>query len=459
MPLAPASTFVEARQVRSRSVRRLGIIGCTYVAAFAAAVLAWLVINGVASSIWLIGPGLLIPAIALVLMLRPTADARTYTAHMLAVTLMLPIVLLFWADSFELHSPADASSSVAIEPGLDAQRLFSGAVATQDSDLRSHQGPVLRAATFADGSELRLTRYADPQSAGAYLAMLVSAFHGEPFNDDGRKAIRLQSASTGSTLVIVEQHGTDLLELRSRDRASGLARLVAQQVPIPAAGAGAAAGATTSPPAVISPPATMPQWPFYTGAAVVHVLFFAGLTFWGGSALTQVPAQAGSASVSADTLSERLGSLARASDRLIVSKTDEHALLFEAPAEASPGSRRSHRIALRLDAANRTVLVEERLTASGAAPIDDDEASMGDFGESAFDGARPDAQRVWSSTWQARMIEPARLAGVPMQLNSTSALLPASYLDSLDGEGVLTVLCAVVTRSGWHWQPRLFARR
>jgi hypothetical protein len=44
---------------------------------------------------------------------------------------------------------------------------------------------------------------------------------------------------------------------------------------------------------------------------------------------------------------------------------------------------------------------------------------------------------------------------VPLQLQSAGALLPAAYLDSLDGEGVLTVLCAVVTRSGWHWQPRL----
>ena len=84
---------------------------------------------------------------------------------------------------------------------------------------------------------------------------------------------------------------------------------------------------------------------------------------------------------------------------------------------------------------------------------------MGDFGESAFDATRPDAQRVWSSTWQATMIEPARLAGVPLQLHAAGVLVPASYLDSLDGEGVLTVLCAVVTRSGWRWQPRLLASR
>ena len=449
MPSALAPAFVEATQVRSRSVRRLGFIGCAYVFGFAAAVIAWLIVNSVAPSIWLVGPGLLIPAIAVMLMLRGTADARQYTMHMLAATLALPVVLLFWGNSFDLHAAATSPTAAVTEPTLDAQRLFDGAIAVQDSDLRDHHGPLLRAATFADGSELRLTRYADPHAAAAYLAMLVSAFRGEPFSDGGRRAIHLQSASTGSILVIVEQHGADLLELRSRDRASGLARLTAQQVPTPGD------APATSVPADGAPAALLPQWPFYTGAIVTHMLFFVGLIFWGGSALTQVPALAGSVAVPADTLLERLSSLARASDRLIVSKPEAHSVLFEVPA----GPRRSHKITLRLDAGKQAVQVEERLAASAAAPVDDDEASMGDFGESAFDATRPDAQRVWSSTWQATMIEPARLAGMPLQLQATSVLMPASYLDSLDDEGVLTALCAVVTRSGWRWQPRLLAAR
>lgn len=449
MPPALAPALVEATQVRSRAVRRLGLIGCAYVFGFAAAVVAWLMVNGVAPSIWLIGPGLLVPAIALMLMLRGTSDARQHTMHILAATLALPIVLLFWAASFDLHAAARSPASAIAKPTLDAQRLFNGAVAVQDSDLRNHHGPLLRAATFADGSELRLTHYADPQAAAAYLAMLMSAFRGEPFSDGGRRAIRLQNASTGSTLVIVEQHGADLLELRSRDQASGLARLVAQQVPMPADAPAARL------PADVAPSTLLPQWPFYAGAVVTHMLFFVGLIFWGGSALIQVPALAGSVAVSADTLIERLCSLTRASNRLIVSKPDAQSVLFEVPA----GQRRSHKITLRLDAGTHAVQVEEKLAASGAAPIDDDEASMGDFGESAFDGTRPDAQRVWSSTWQATMIEPSRLAGMPLQLQATSVLMPASYLDSLDGEGVLTALCAVVTRSGWRWQPRLLATR
>ena len=448
MPSALAPAFVEATQVRSRAVRRLGLIGCAYVSAFAAAVVAWLLLNRVAASVWLIAPGLLVPSIALLLMLRGAADARQYTMHMLVATMVLPPVLLFWSASFELHASGGSPSSLAVEPILDAQRLFSGAIAMQDSDLRNHQGPLLRAATFADGSELRLTRYADPQAAAAYLAMLASVFRGEPFSDGGRRAIRLRSASTGSTLVIVEQHGAELLELRSRDRASGLARLTAQQVPVPDA-------APASPVGHDTPSPRLPQWPFYTGAVVTHMLFFVGLIFWGGSALTQVPALAGSVAVPAGTLIERLGSLARLSNRLIVSTPDAHSVLFEVPA----AQRRSHRITLRLDADKHAVQVEEKLAAGGAAPIDDEEASMGDFGESAFDATRPDAQRIWSSTWQATMIEPARLAGVPLQLQAASVLLPASYLDSLDGEGVLTVLCAVVTRSGWRWEPRLLGAR
>jgi hypothetical protein len=404
-------------------------------------VLTWLAVNGVAPSIWLIGPGLLMPAIALVLLMRSTADARRYTMHMLAATLVLPAALLFWADSFELN--ASAASTAATEPVLDARRLFNGAIAIQDSDLRNSQGPLLRAASFADGSELRLTRYADPQAAAAYLAMLESTFRGEPFTDEGRRAVRLQNVGIGSTLVIVEQHGADLLELRSRDKASGLARLASQQVPLP--------GSARIAPAPPTATAALPQWPFYAGAATAHMLFFVGLIVWGGSALTQVPALAGSVAVAPQALSDRLSSLARASDHLIVSTPDAESLLFE----VRVARKRSHRITLRLDSENNAVQVGEKLAADGARPLDDDEASMGDFGESAFDATRPDAQRVWSATWQATMIEPARLANVPLQLQSTRALLPASYLDSLDGEGVLTVLCAVVTRSGWHWQPRL----
>jgi hypothetical protein len=444
MPSATAPTFVDATQVRSRSVRRLGSIGCAYLTGFAATAVAWLMINGVTPSIWLIGPALLVPAIALVLTLRSTADARQYTMNVLAAILALPVVLLIWADSFELRA-SSASATVAAEPSLDAQRLFHGAVATQDSDLRNSHGPLLRAATFDDGSEIRLTRYADPPAAAAYLTMLTSTFRGEPFSDGGRRAIRLLNAGAGSTLVIVEQHGADLLELRSRDTASGLARLVAQQVPAPADSP--ASTLSTAAPGT----AALPQWPFYAGAATLHMLFFVGLIVWTGSALTQVPALGGTAAVSSEALSDRLCSLARTSDRLIVSEPSPGSLLFE----VRVGRRRSHEITLRLDAGKLTVRVGEKLAAGGAAPLDDDEASMGDFGDSAFDATRPDAQRVWSSTWQATMIEPTRLAGVPMQLLATSALLPAAYLDSLDGEGVLTVLCALVIRSGWHWQPRL----
>lgn len=449
MPSVLTPAPVGATQVRSRSVRRLGLIACSYVAAFAAAVLAWLVINGVAPSVWLIGPGLLVPAIALMLLMRSTADARRYTMHMLAATLALPAVLLFWADSFDLPAFTASMPRTTAEPALDAQRLFNGAVAVQNSDLRNSHGPLLRAATFGDGSELRLTRYADRRAAAAYLAMLASTFRGEPFNDAGRRAVRLQNAGTGSTLVIVEQHGADLLELRSPDKASGLARLAAQQVPLPgdAPASNGSAAATALP--------ALPQWPFYVGAGAVHMLFFAGLIAWGGSALTQVPALAGTEAVALQTLNDRLNSLGRVSDHLIVSKPEADSLLFE----VRVAQRRSHRIVLHLDAEKHTVQVGEKLVVDGAAPIDEDEASMGDFGESAFDRAGPDAQRVWSSTWQATMIEPARLAGVPLQLQSSSALLPAAYLDSLDGEGVVTVLCAVVTRSGWHWQPRLLPQR
>jgi hypothetical protein len=105
------------------------------------------------------------------------------------------------------------------------------------------------------------------------------------------------------------------------------------------------------------------------------------------------------------------------------------------------------------------VLVHEKLSIDDDAPQDADEASLRDPGDDLVDAARPDADRLWSATLQATMVQPALLAAVPLRLRARQAELPPAYAAALDGEGVLTALCAVVTRSGWHWQPRLLGRR
>ncbi len=76
----------------------------------------------------------------------------------------------------------------------------------------------------------------------------------------------------------------------------------------------------------------------------------------------------------------------------------------------------------------------------------------------AFDPARPQANRVYGRTAQTTMIDPVRLAAVPLTFTQRSvATVSPAFLSTLDEEGMMTLLCALVTQSGWKWEPALFA--
>ena len=198
-----------------------------------------------------------------------------------------------------------------------------------------------------------------------------------------------------------------------------------------------------------------PIWPFATGFVVVHVLFFLGTIFWGGSALTAVPAVAGSPVTTAAELRARLLSLNAASVPFEVANESgdvDIVVSFRYTEEA----RRSHHALLKFDTARREVRVRERTGASGARPINADEASMRSIGDRYYDPTRPNAKRIWGTTAQMTQIDKQRLAGVPLQFRGQRAELAADYAADLDGEGMVTVLCALVTRSGWRWQPVFF---
>jgi hypothetical protein len=118
-------------------------------------------------------------------------------------------------------------------------------------------------------------------------------------------------------------------------------------------------------------------------------------------------------------------------------------------------ANRSHRVLLSIDERTRTVRVRERLGASGAAPRDADEAGMRTMGEPAFDPARPDAQRVSSRVAQTSMIDPARLQAVHLVLREGRAEPAPQALATRDADELVTLLCALVTRSGYAWRPLL----
>ena len=82
---------------------------------------------------------------------------------------------------------------------------------------------------------------------------------------------------------------------------------------------------------------------------------------------------------------------------------------------------------------------------------------MRTLGEPICDPTRPQAQKISSRVAQATMIDPARLQATRLVLDDGRAA-PAPHAvraTATDPDAVLTLLCALVTRSGYAWQPLL----
>ena len=238
----------------------------------------------------LLALGALVPALGLALLASPPRPARRYTLHLLAATAFLPVGLLFAAGALDLEPRQPAAAH------LDERALFDDATIVQDTDLSAAGVVLARSGAFADGSELRLMRFADTEAARHHVATLGQALGGEAFTEHGRRGVRLRNGVMPGALVLIEQHGGDVFELRARDLAGGLARLVQQQVP--AATRSSRAGRT------------WPRWPFFVGAALLQAGVFVALIFWGGRWVTRVDAVAGTGVVNAAALRARLESFA-----------------------------------------------------------------------------------------------------------------------------------------------------
>jgi hypothetical protein len=207
----------------------------------------------------------------------------------------------------------------------------------------------------------------------------------------------------------------------------------------------------------LDPDSEMPGrsvWPFAVAAAVGHALAFVGLIFWGGSFATRVAAQPGASTSSADDLRARLLGLAQTAVPFDISSDADGAL--SASFRFPKGEHRSHQLLLKFDAARHRVHVREKLGASAARPQTADEASMRGAGDAYFDPARPNASHVSGITLQTSMIDPKLLAALPLRLFGPTVELPEQTAAALDADGMVRLLCAVVTRSGWHWQPVFF---
>lgn len=207
----------------------------------------------------------------------------------------------------------------------------------------------------------------------------------------------------------------------------------------------------------LDPDVVMPErvvWPFAVAAAIGHAAAFVGLIFWGGSFATLVPAAPNISPSQPAQLRARLLSLGQTGVPLDVS--GDVADVVVAALRLATGEERGHRVILNFNPARRVVRVQEKLTASGARPQDANEASMRGPGDDSFDPTRPTASHISGKTVQTRMIDPQRLAAVPLRMVGETVELPGEFTSSLAADDTVTLLCAVVTRSGWHWQPVFF---
>jgi len=197
-------------------------------------------------------------------------------------------------------------------------------------------------------------------------------------------------------------------------------------------------------------PSGAAAWPFALGGALLHVAAIVGGVAWLGTLATRVAPAAGAASVDASLLRGRLLALAALGVPATVSNPSPDELIVDYHfADAA----RTHRVTLLVDTPRRRVRVFERTGASGARPVDAAQASMRGPGERHWDPARPQAQRVSATAWQTTMIDPKRLGKVTPSFDGARVDLAHVRPDSLDPEDVVTLLCAVVTGSGWAWQP------
>ena len=207
----------------------------------------------------------------------------------------------------------------------------------------------------------------------------------------------------------------------------------------------------------LDPATPMPErlvWPFAVGAAVGHAAALVGLIFWGGSYVTLVPATPGVSAVAADELLARLLALNHVGVPFDVASPAAGEVAVSL--RFASGGSRGHQLMLKFNSERHLVKVREKLTASMARPGSEDEASMQGPAETYFDPTRPNASHVSGTTLQTSTIDPQCLAALPLRLFGQTAELPDGFAASLDADGMVTLLCAVVTRSGWGWQPVFF---
>lgn len=225
---------------------------------------------------------------------------------------------------------------------------------------------------------------------------------------------------------------------RQTDRVQYLMRLVAALLMLPIGTLFAAADA--------SGPWTAVTVSALVACALVHAAGFVAFIVWASEAATRVhsgvcvaPAAAAAAMARAlHTLAMLQPALEARPDAQGLCWTVRHGI------GPGPGPGRQHRVELRIDPQRGELRLREFLGADATRPHDAQEASMRGPGDAAFDPARPSADHVWSSTWQAGLLNAARLRRAAQ----------AEHVAG-DAEALVHLLAVLALRSGLTWQPTL----
>lgn len=190
------------------------------------------------------------------------------------------------------------------------------------------------------------------------------------------------------------------------------------------------------------------------GLALLHAAVFVAAIVALAPAATRIEAAPDVAAVPLELLQARLHGLGALGLPLQIAR-GEHAGRWQV-ALGSVEAGRAHRVLLSIDAGAHRVQVLERLGFAGAAPSDAEQASMRGIGEAVFEPSRPQAFRLDGRMVQATMIDPDRLAAVNLQWSPEG--VRHADAGARDPESMLTLLAALVLRSGYAWCPVLFAR-
>jgi hypothetical protein len=390
-------------------------------------------------------------ALCLLVTSTRTLPARERILRSLVCFMFLPILLLMWGSSADFASTNDASPargsarSALPSDTLRDDVLFTGALARQDIPKLAGVSFSGSGAVFPDGSELRVSRFASAREAEGHLKQLADTFHASASTLGARTG--MSAKPSADLLVYWELHGASVLELRAGSEAQARARLSAQNVPLPPA-------QHALPAAESAAPEPVGPW-LALSAALGHAIAFCLFLFWSAAATTRVAAQPAGARLSARSMLAQIEALPQlgARCRVLPGETEHERVIALLPGLVAG---RAHRLTLRSDEAGRVVRVVEVERAEGVAPQSSDEASMRAVGDTSFAPNRPRAARVWGRKRQVTIIEPERLQSLPLSYEQGRPQLPAGFAEKLDADGIVHLVCALVTAAGFDYQPVLF---